>query len=114
MGLNRIVSLFAEAVLPDCNRHLDKHQRQHYHDDRDNDDDNDALRRRIRRDNHHHHRSPDVIFIPGSSSVFMYSSELDIHGTTARFRKSLLWSSLRKPRKPKGSSVSSGGQLCDD
>lgn len=31
-----------------------------------------------------------------------YNSELDIYGNTQRFKKSLLWSSLRKPKKLKG------------
>lgn len=31
-----------------------------------------------------------------------YSSELDIYGNSQRLKKSLLWSSLRKPKKGKG------------
>lgn len=31
-----------------------------------------------------------------------YNSELDIYGNSQRFKKSLLWSSLRKPHKNKG------------
>lgn len=31
-----------------------------------------------------------------------YSSELDIYGNSQRFKKSLLWSSLRRPKKIKG------------
>lgn len=31
-----------------------------------------------------------------------YNSELDIYGNSQRFKKSLLWSSLRKPQKYKG------------
>lgn len=32
-----------------------------------------------------------------------YNSELDIYGNSQRFKKSLLWSSLRRPKKIKGS-----------
>lgn len=31
-----------------------------------------------------------------------YNSELDIYGNSQRLKKSLLWSSLRKPKKDRG------------
>lgn len=31
-----------------------------------------------------------------------YNSELDIYGNSQRLKKSLLWSSLRKPKRDKG------------
>lgn len=87
MGLTKFVSLFAESVLLDYN---------HQH-------------RFNAADANTKHKSrplPDGGNAGGAASIATaatYSSELDIYGTTARFKKSLLWSSLRKPRKLKGS-----------
>lgn len=77
MGLNKFVSLFADAVLrPDCNLHQHRHKVRPPPDGRNG--------------------------TAGIATSATYSSELDIYGTTARFKKSMLWSSLRKPRKSKG------------
>lgn len=92
MGLNKFVSLFADAVLsPDCN-HPDRHAHA----------DDDA---QSQNQQHNVARAATIVVRPDGRIVAasaMYNSELDIYGTAARFKKSLLWGSLRKPRKSKG------------
>lgn len=53
---------------------------------------------------------------PPNRITSTYNSELDIYGNSQRLKKSLLWSSLRKPKKIKGTQYASSGQLiqCQD
>lgn len=88
MGLNKFVSLLADVVLPDCNHHQHRRHRQRMGNGGDGGEDGLTVR-------------PDGGGRIASSTT--YNSELDIYGTAARFKKSLLWGSLRKPRRLKGS-----------
>lgn len=104
MGLSKFVSLFAESVLPDCNQ---LHHHQHHHHQQ---------QQQQRQHRHQHRRNDSSTVAPrtgnigggggGGESIILppatYNSELDIYGTTARFKKSLLWGSLRRVCKSKG------------
>lgn len=78
MGLNKFVALFTTS---DCHSNNASNHKTHH---------NNLIIHQTHIDR------------PNGISSTTYNSELDIYGTTQRFRKSLLWSSLRKPKKLKG------------